>query len=35
MYIVNYSLQNFDINEIVYFAEDNYLYKENTDKIIL
>jgi len=35
MYAVNYSLQNFDINEIVYFAEDDYLYTEHADKIIL
>lgn len=35
MYAVNYSLNNFDINEIVYFAEDDYLYTENADKIIL
>lgn len=35
MYAVNYSLNNFDMNEIVYFAEDDYLYTEDADKIII
>ena len=35
MYAINYCLNNFDIDDIVYFAEDDYLYTENADKIIL
>jgi len=35
MYAVNYSLLNFQENEVVYFAEDDYLYTKNAPKIIL
>jgi hypothetical protein len=35
MFALKYSLSNFDINDIIYFAEDDYIYTDNADKIIL
>jgi hypothetical protein len=34
MYSLNYSLKNFNDDDIIYFAEDDYIYKKNADKII-
>ncbi|MDX2191524.1 MAG: hypothetical protein SFY32_16855 [Bacteroidota bacterium] len=33
-YVAKYALQNFDLDEIVYFLEDDYLHKENAPKAI-
>ena len=34
-YAVNYALKTFDLHEVVYFAEDDYIYKKNAPTIIL
>jgi hypothetical protein len=34
MYIVDYVISNFDNNEKIYFAEDDYIYTKNAPKII-
>jgi hypothetical protein len=34
MYVLNFAIKNFDDNEKIYFAEDDYIYRENSPKII-
>ena len=34
MYAVNYAIQNFKDSDIVYFAEDDYIYRKNAPSII-
>jgi glycosyltransferase involved in cell wall biosynthesis len=34
MYALNYAITNFKDDDIVYFAEDDYIYTENAPKII-
>lgn len=34
MYTVDYAIQHFNLNEKIYFAEDDYIYKKNAPSII-
>jgi hypothetical protein len=34
MYSVNYAIDNFNDSDIVYFAEDDYIYKQNACKLV-
>ena len=34
MHIVDYAIENFDINDILYFAEDDYIYRKIAPRII-
>lgn len=34
IYIANFAIDNFSDDTIIYFAEDDYIYKKNADKII-
>ena len=35
MYALNYAIKNFNDDDIIYFAEDDYVYSENAPKIII